>query len=84
MGNCNSCTCNDKNEVTTFEVQTDAGKLSNVQQEKAAAAQKRSQSGNTNTVSSSVSGQRQNGKVSASSPHIQRNISVAALKPLIK
>jgi hypothetical protein len=56
MGNCNSCTCNDKNEVTTFEVQTDAGKVSNVQREKAAAAQKRSQSGNTNTVSSNVDG----------------------------
>jgi len=58
MGNCSSCTCNDKNEITTFEVQTDAGRVSNVQQEKAHVAQKRAHGGNTNTGNN---GYKQNG-----------------------
>ncbi len=32
MGNCATCTCNDKNEVSTFEVQVGDGKVSHVQQ----------------------------------------------------
>lgn len=29
MGNCSSCTCNDKNEVQTYEVQVDTAGLAN-------------------------------------------------------
>jgi hypothetical protein len=30
MGNCNSCSCTDKNEVSTFEVQVGTSSTSNV------------------------------------------------------
>lgn len=60
MGNCNSCTCNDKNEVQTFEVQVDAtGKTSSVSQSNAG---KRKSVAAAGTGTSYTNGQQQKGK----------------------
>lgn len=38
MGNCSTCTCNDKNEVSTFEVQVGNGDITSTKDQRASNA----------------------------------------------